>query len=446
MPSANEPRRRHRLSSRVLVASAGSAALSAAFALVVGIAAIDHLVTSRGDQRLRGATTILAGELLEDRDENGDESIAETVADENAELVTSGIRLAVFENRRLLAGDAWIPIVPPNECETRGRAQERARACGLSFEGRLLLVAADRQDDARLSLIYLSSAGAALLVAAVLAAISSLALTRWALRPLERLSRAIRSMRPEAAAPSELQEALATAEVEAIRAALWELLQRSQALLKQAQIFAANAAHELRTPLTTICAELELLLEAPLPESDRAALLRLRERALRLSGLIERLLVLATPLGAKLPDEAVAMTDVIQETLAELEPESRQRVRVEASSDGLVRGEPSLLRAMLRNALDNALKLSAHEPVQIRLSEDETVGVEVSDSGPGVPESERLRVFEPFYRGLPWPVAGHGLGLALIAHIARAHAGSAHFLPREHGACLRVELPRWKPL
>jgi two-component system, OmpR family, sensor kinase len=446
MSSATEPRRGHRFSLRVLGASAGSAGLSAAFSLVVGIAAIDHLVTSHGDQRLRGTTTILAGELLEDRDENGAESIAETVADENSELVTSGIRLAVLENGRLVAGDAWIPPVLANECETLGSGEARARVCGLSFEGRLLLLAAERRDDARLSWIYLSSAAIALLVAGVLAAISSLALTRWALRPLHQLSQAIRSMRPDAEAPNALAQPLATEEVEAIRGALWELLERSQALLRQAQTFAANAAHELRTPLTTICAELELLLETPLAEHDRAGLLRLRERTLRLAALVERLLVLATPLGARLPGEAVAMADMLEDVMAEIPAEARRRLRLNVSGEGLVRGEAALLRAMLRNALDNALKFSELEPVEVRLSESDTVSIEVSDQGRGVPEVERELVFEPFYRGSPWPVPGHGLGLALIAHIARAHAGTAQFLARERGACLRIELPRWQPL
>jgi two-component system OmpR family sensor kinase len=444
MPSANEPQRRGRLSSRVLAASAASAALSAAVALLVGITAIDRLVVSRSDERLRGATNILAGELLENRAEADAESMVETVTDENSELVTSGIRLAIFENGRVVAGDAWIPMVAADSCETHDTGPDSSRVCGRSFDGRIL-VAADRLDEAMLNWIYLGSASVALFIAAILAALSSLSLTRWSLQPLERLSTALRSMRPDGPLSLELQTPLETEEVEAIRAALWGLLRRSQALLTQAQTFAANAAHELRTPLTTICAELELLVEEPLEQHEQAALLRLRDRTLRLAGLVERLLVLATPLGAKLQGEAVAMGDVVQEVLAELGPESKHRLTVEVVGEGLVRGELTLLRSMVGNAIDNALKFSAPKPVVVRLTEGETVALEVIDSGPGVPESERSRVFEPFYRGLP-SSAGHGLGLALIAHIAHAHAGDARFLAQDQGARLLIELPRWSPL
>ena len=104
---------------------------------------------------------------------------------------------------------------------------------------------------------------------------------------------------------------------------------------------------------------------------------------------------------------------------------------------------------MLRNALDNALKLSGAAPVDVELEEGERVVLRIRDRGPGVPPGLRERVFEPFFRLEHDGEPGHGLGLSLIAHIARAHGGAAAFVDvgdGAGGACLRLELPRWTPL
>ena len=118
------------LTGRVIASTALSAAFSAALSLVVALAAIDHLVTEQADTRLRGATNILAEELLEAREEHGaSEPMAETLADENQELVTSGIRLAAFRDGRLVAGDVWVRPVTAGECTTHGALGSRSRGC-----------------------------------------------------------------------------------------------------------------------------------------------------------------------------------------------------------------------------------------------------------------------------------------------------------------------------
>ena len=100
------------------------------------------------------------------------------------------------------------------------------------------------------------------------------------------------------------------------------------------------------------------------------------------------------------------------------------------------------------NALDNALKFSGVAPVTVRLTASSAeIICEIRDSGPGVPRSERERVFEPFYRAAAVSsngVRGYGLGLALIAHVARAHGGAASFVEVETGALLRLTFPLWR--
>jgi two-component system, OmpR family, sensor kinase len=434
-----------RLTNRVIVTTALCAAISAGMALVVAIFAIDHLVTEQADTRLRGATSILVNELLEDREEQGGESMLETLDDENAELVTSGIRLAVFDGGELVAGDLWVRAVPAGECLTRGVLGARSRGCGLAFE-RHVLVAAEQWNDASLRRIYLSAGVIALLVGALLAALTGVPLTRLALRPLHLLSETLRGVRPGSPVPALLSQPMTTAEVEEIRAALWALLQQGRALLSQAQTFAANAAHELRTPLTALRAEVELLMEEATSAADRAALSRIERRLGHLGALVERLLLLTAPVGEGLRGEAVALGDLTQEVVAGYSAELRGRLALQVSCEGTVRGDAELLRALLQNALDNALKFSAPSEVSVSVSEAHgRVTLDIIDAGPGVPSEERGRVFEPFYRMAGAVAPGHGLGLALIRHIALAHAGRASFLPRSGGAHLHVELPAWAP-
>jgi two-component system, OmpR family, sensor kinase len=444
MSWANELR--GRLIGRVIASTALSAAFSAALALVVAIAAIDHLVTEQADTRLRGATNVLAGELLEAREEHGTpDSMIETLADENQELVTSGIRLAVFRGGRLVTGDTWVRPVAAGECATHGALGSRSRGCARNFEGHVL-VAAELSNDASLPWIYGSAGVMALLVGALLSAFASVPLTRLALRPLSRLSLGLRRVKPGLAVPEELARSVETAEVEAIRRTLVALLEQGRASLEQSQAFAANAAHELRTPLTTIRAELELLIEEAGTSLGRDALERIERRLAHLSSLVERLLVLASPVEGAFRGEPVALSDLAQEVVAGLTAEQRQRVRLEVTGEALVRGDPTLLYALLLNAIDNGLKFSGPSVVIVKVGEDGgLVLVDVVDSGPGVPSTKRTRVFEPFYRLAGGMVPGHGLGLALIRHIAAAHAGRARFLPARVGAHLRLELPVWRP-
>jgi signal transduction histidine kinase len=442
---------RRGLASRVARVAVTSAALGGLVAAAVAIFAVDRLIAEQADQRLRAATITLGGELDEDRNERKREPIRATIDDENDEIVTSGIRLAVFRGGALLAGDRWVFAPAGGRCETRRVAGGRVRACATRHED-FTLIAAQPIDRQSLYWLYALAALGAILLGAGTGAFSSLTLSRWAVAPLEALSAALRRSRPEALDALDLGPPGDYDEVEAIRAALTDLTRRIQVLLDQAQRFAADAAHELRTPLTALRAELELLAEDS-PASTRAAVERASGRVARLSELMERLLVLALPAdNLRAGFETVALADVVEDVSRELPEDRRARLELHLASEGLVRGDLALLSSLVANALDNAFKFSPDGAVTVRVQEvadtrerARHVAVRVTDRGPGVPSALRARVFEPFYRGRPGATPGHGIGLALIGHIARAHGGSARFEDVEQGAELRVALPAWSP-
>jgi signal transduction histidine kinase len=215
--------------------------------------------------------------------------------------------------------------------------------------------------------------------------------------------------------------------------------------LEQAQRFAANAAHEIRTPLTAVRAELDLLAESAAPAHDLAAdLSAARSKVADLILLVEKLLVLATPKQiANEPNEVVSLRDVLEDVVSGLEPDQVRRVQL-SDADALVRGDATLLASMFANALVNALKFGNEVRVELTVKEG-IVSVIIDDDGPGIAEADWERVFEPFYRDRSPQhrrQPGHGLGLALVRHIAESHGGGAFFQhPRQTGARLELVLP-----
>lgn len=434
---------------RVGVVAVTSAALGGLAAALLAIAAVDRLVSEQADLRLSAATLTLAGELDEDPPEQRRAEVRTTLDDENQEIVSSGIRLAVFVEGELLAGDALSPQPEVGSCVTSRAARERVRACASAYHDDWVLVAAQPIEDAWLHWWYVFAAFGAMVLGGVVGMASSKGLVSWAVQPLRKITRALEAWPISSAAPQELNEPSSCDEVEAVRLALLSLTSRLQALLEQAHRFAAAAAHELRTPLTALRAELELLIEES-ASSDRVALERIGVRVARLSDLTERFLSLSLA-GENLDQgfETLSLSDLVEEAIEELPPQQHVRLSVDLENEGLVRGDAQLLRSLVRNPIANALEFAPEGPVEIRVSErDGSMVFEVRDRGPGIPPELRERVVEPFHpyhRSAGSSRVGHGLGLTLIGHIARLHRGRAEFAAVEHGAHLIVTLPAWTP-
>lgn len=429
---------------RVVLVGVTSAALGALVAAVVAIVAVDRLLATQADRRLTGAVIELAGELDEDPPERRTELLDRELADENREIAPSGISLAAFRGKVKIAGLGAARTPNVGQCETQGMLGVRTRSCSIRY-GAWTLVASQPSDIPRLRWLYLFAALAACATGAAAGGWLGLWVARWAIRPLRAIAERVHWVTPG----KDVSLGLGSdcEEIEAVRSAIEDLLSRIRMLLGPAERFAAAAAHELRNPLAALSIELELLAES-VDSKERAGVIAAHHRVLELSELVERLLISALP-AENLSDgfETVSMEDVILEELHALQEPSRSATHFVRGPEGLVRGDFHLLRTLVHNALENAHKHGIGGEVTLRLHESEgQVILEVMDRGAGIPEQYREQVFVPFFRIPGTRAAGHGLGLALIGHVARAHGGTARFADCDPGATLIVTLPAWTPV
>jgi signal transduction histidine kinase len=203
----------------------------------------------------------------------------------------------------------------------------------------------------------------------------------------------------------------------------------------------SSASHELRSPLARLRVAVELMAGM----EDGAARPELRTRIERdieeLDELIGEIL-----LASRL-DAGLDLTRWEEVDLLGLLAEEAARVGAEVSGEpACLQGDARMLRRLVRNLLENARRHGAASTIEARIAahSGETLCLQVSDRGPGVPETERERIFEPFYRptGMRESGDGVGLGLSLVRQIARHHGGEARCLAREGGgSTFEVRLP-----
>ncbi len=269
----------------------------------------------------------------------------------------------------------------------------------------------------------------------------------WAIRsglaPLRRLDADLAGSSPERLDP--IAEDQATHELLPLIQTMNRLFLRVTHVLDNERRFTSDAAHELRTPLAAIKAQLQVAERTPDASESRGAVRKAMRGADRMTHLVTQLLSLARLEGKQPPPAMfpVSLTDLAEEAAGEAAVQAgQQRIAFEcALGSGLSTvGNPDLLRVMLRNVLDNALRYTpTGGRVRFTLEDKaQRIHMAILDSGPGVAPENRQKLGERFQRFGSHAVEGVGLGLSIVRRIADLHAANLVFSAGLDGAGMGV--------
>ncbi len=261
-----------------------------------------------------------------------------------------------------------------------------------------------------------------------------LALVRG-IKPLAQLEKRIRARKSDDMSP--LDETAVPEEVAPLVSSINDLLSRLKVSLTTQKRFLADAAHQLKTPLAGLRMQADLAQRETDADELKKSLKHIGRASVRATHTVNQLLALARAetTGRSLAKQRVDLVHVVSEVMADSVPRALEK-QIDLGYDGPVAGEemtqlegnPTLLKELVRNLLDNAINYTPENgQVTLRLMADRFSGVLVllvEDSGPGIVESERELVFQPFYRALGTNVDGSGLGLAIVLEIAKQHGAT----------------------
>lgn len=269
------------------------------------------------------------------------------------------------------------------------------------------------------------------------------------LRPLTALAAEIGGRSGQDLRP--VNESATPVEVQPLMHSLNGLLARLDAALATQRRFVADAAHQLRTPLTGLKTQAELALRSTDPGTVRQSLQHIVESTDRTARLVSQLLSLARaePEGrTTFRRDRLDLMRLMREVTADWIPralENRIDLGFAGDAPAWIEGDATLLREMAGNVIENALRYCPPgSEITVAVSSAPTVTeLTVTDNGPGIPASERERVFERFHRVLGSSADGSGLGLAIVKQIAEGHGAAVELAagPEGRGTLVRIAFP-----
>ena len=267
-----------------------------------------------------------------------------------------------------------------------------------------------------------------------------------ALRPVAALRKGAQEITAADLADQRLPVPDAHDEIYRLAVTLNAMLDRIDAATKRQRTFVGDAAHELRSPLASLRLQLEVAQRVG-PAKDWPGMLdEVLSDVDRLDQLVKDLLALARSDeagGVLRRREPVALDQLVTEVA---EDYLDARVPVRSSTDAVsVDGDPEALRRVVVNLLDNAVRYARSEvTVDIAVNGNGTAELVIRDDGPGIPEDERERVFDRFYRtheSRSRDTGGTGLGLPIVRDVIRAHGGTVSLADNHPGLRATVILP-----
>ena len=274
-----------------------------------------------------------------------------------------------------------------------------------------------------------------LLISALLAFLGGVAtyfISGHALKPISEFSDKIEEVQAQNLANSRIEENTVK-ELNQLSVSYNKMLERLSDAFEVQRQFTANAAHELRTPLALMQVQLDLYNSTRHPGNDADTLQTIRmvtEQNGRLSKMVKTLLDMSE-LQTVGRDEKIIVDALVDEVLADLEPLAQEKSikLIGKCKAATMVGSDILIYRLVYNLVENAIKYN-HLGGQVTVTayqKEKQVYLSVADTGSGIPEELRERVFEPFFRvdkSRSRELGGVGLGLALVREIVRVHDGS----------------------
>ena len=278
-----------------------------------------------------------------------------------------------------------------------------------------------------------------------------LALVRG-IKPLSELEERIRARKPDDLSP--LDDKAVPMEVAPLVVSVNDLLERLKDSIVTQKRFLADAAHQLKTPLAGLRMQADLAQRFGSSEDDlKKSLKQIGRASVQATHTVNQLLSLARAEGGggHLPQQSCDMVEISSEVLQDCLPLAMDKgldLGYEGVNSGTpgaqVQGNPTLLKEMVRNLVENAIHYTpstAEQPgvITVRVLVDpysKALVMQVEDNGPGIPLAEQELVFQPFYRALGTNVDGSGLGLPIVKEIAQQHGASITIEPAQPGQTL----------
>ena len=274
-----------------------------------------------------------------------------------------------------------------------------------------------------------------LIISAVLALLGGVAtyfISGHALRPIRELSDKIEKVQAQNLADSRIEENQVK-ELNQLSVSYNRMLERLSDAFEIQRQFTANAAHELRTPLALMQVQLDLYHSNSHPDNDADTVQMIKmvtEQNDRLNKMVKTLLDMSE-LQTVGRDDEIILDALVDEVLEDLEPlaEGKNIRLIGKCKDITMIGSDILIYRLVYNLVENAIKYN-HSGGQVTVTADRKekhVYLSVEDTGAGIPEELKERVFEPFFRvdkSRSRELGGVGLGLALVREIVRVHDGS----------------------
>lgn len=265
-----------------------------------------------------------------------------------------------------------------------------------------------------------------------------------ALKPLCDFSKKIEEVQAQNLSDSRIEENKFS-ELNQLSVSYNKMLERLSEAFKLQRQFTANAAHELRTPLAVMQLQIDLYNSSKHPNNDTSAqqtISMITEQTERLSKMVRTLLDMSE-LQTIARDEEIAISALVEEVLADLEPLAQEKGinLIEKCDNVLLMGSDILIYRLVYNLVENAIKYNfSGGTVTVNATQQNSqLHLTVEDTGNGIPEELKERIFEPFFRldkSRSRELGGVGLGLALVHEIVRVHDGSITVKPSPSGGTI----------